>query len=247
MRKALGVLFNVIAFGSADAAILYEHQFAPGTPQACTSCIPQPPQLNRVWDAFDLSAPAEITAIEALLGFDVSYLTSGTTPINYSIWDQTRSTKLFTQDFLPNQLTINLVQAPSYDVVAQLTPLPLNAGTYYLSIFNGNQIEALGWNVSPVTLSGRSVQTIGPTFAPLPSENSASGRDMAFRVIGEATAVPEPSTALLVLIGAFALGALGYRTPAQSDITGHGRLPRCIPGGERPNLRALAKLLRDRR
>ena len=211
MHKSLAVI-TMLAFGGADAAILYEHQFDPGTPQACTSCIPQPPQLNRVWDAFDLTAPADVTAIEALLGFDASYPTSGTTSIEYSIWDQSRSTELFAQSFFPNQLSITLVQPSNYDVLASLTPVLLGAGTYYLSIFNGSQVNALGWNISPVTVFGRSIQTIGPLFVPLPPTNSATGHDMEFRVIGAAaTAIPEPAT--LALVGISLAGVAAASRP----------------------------------
>jgi PEP-CTERM motif len=95
-------------------------------------------------------------------------------------------------------------------VSASISGLTLAAGTYYLSIYNGSPTEFLGWVESDVTVHGQSLQSAGA--APLPLSGAGTGRDMAFRIIGEP--VPEPSTLLLLVTG---LAATGLRRMRRRD------------------------------
>lgn len=94
-----------------------------------------------------------------------------------------------------------------------LLSLPINlvlpkAGTYYLGVMSRNPLDTTGWvNVYDFGSAGG-----GNAFSQTPGAtngvtSTALGADAAYRLVGQAAAVPEPSTWALLSVGAGLLGA----------------------------------------
>ncbi len=189
---------------AANAAILFQHPFVLGDGSGgwCSSCVGE----FREWDAFDLAFAANVTEIDARLAFTSDPALE--TDLQYSVWDSTRTTQLFSESFTAAGLTIISLGGPNYDVFAPIAGLTLNAGTYYLSIYDPLPPDqsSVAWYNTNVTVDGRSRQSLGA--APLPLAGGGTGLDLAFRIIG----VPEPGTLLLLALGLIALGTLRCRS-----------------------------------
>lgn len=194
------LLTTLVASASADE-ILYQHPY-PGvetTSAWCTACG----LSYRVWDQFDLAEDSTITQIQARL-----YLNPATmgNPIEYSIWDTTRTTQLFSQSFAQGDLSVVNLGDPANDISADMTGLNLAAGSYALSIYHARSGQDFAWYQTEVTVQGRSFQTDG---------GGGTNKDMAFRIIG--TAIPEPTSLTLFALGLLAL-TTSVRPARQSAI-----------------------------
>jgi hypothetical protein len=132
---------------------------------------------------------------------DARLLFSDTTSIEYSIWSADLSTQLFSQWFNVADLTRIALGAEQFETSAFLTGLNLNAGTYYLSIYDGGDpTSTLGW-YNTVTVDGSGLQTIGADpFSD--AIGGGNGKDFAFKIYDStAVSVPEPSIIALLSLG----------------------------------------------
>jgi hypothetical protein len=198
------IVFSVVASARADE-VLYEHPFPTPLEPWCTSCFGS----FRVWDVFDLASNSAVTQIDARV-----YLDSGTfsAPLEFSVWDTTRSVQYFSQSFAAEDLSITPLGHPAFDISAGMTGLNLPAGSYALSLYYFVPSEQFAWYSTNVTVHGRSVQTFDAAGTIISGGGNA--RDMAFRIIGER--VPEPSAGLLAAI---AVSAVGLRTNRRRSST----------------------------
>ncbi|HEY9539969.1 MAG TPA: PEP-CTERM sorting domain-containing protein [Kiloniellaceae bacterium] len=188
---------------AAKAVPLFENPF-PSTDWGigpCSSCF----GIGRAWDSFTLGADSKISQIDSDLIFigDVS-------TINYSIWDASLTTEIFSQTFTPG-VDMALVPAGWRFTASIVVPdLLLGPGDYYLSIYDPQATESMLWTLAP-TLDGSGFLT----FLEHPDSHTLwDGYDLAFRIIGSTTtaiAVPEPATVLPFLFGLAGIGLLARR------------------------------------
>jgi hypothetical protein len=207
MRRTLAAaLFAgaiVLTATAARAELLFGNPFPP--PDwgigPCSSCV----GIGRAWDSFTLGADSKISQIDA----DLIFIGEVTT-INYSIWDADLTTEIFSQTFTPGT-DITLIPAGWRFTASIVIPdLHLGPGDYYLSIYDPEATELMLWTLAP-TLDGSGFQTL--LWHP-GSHTLWAGYALAFRIIGSTTtiiAVPEPSTALLFLLGLAGIGLLAWR------------------------------------
>jgi PEP-CTERM motif len=186
MIAGLGMMVTVLlgATSASASTIVFQHAFpTPNTTNAwCTSCFGS----FQEFDQFTLASATIVTQIDAMM-----YLGNPNNfSFEYSVWNPTRTTQLFSQTFTPAQLTLTSLGGPAYNVTAFLTGLTLGPGAYALSIFDATGY--VGWFQSHITVDGQSFQTSG---------GGGTGGDQAFVVWGDdaRSAVPEPGT--LVLLG----------------------------------------------
>lgn len=202
---AAALLASAIIFSAtaARADLLFENPFP--SPDwgigPCSSCF----GLGRAWDGFTLGADSKISQIES----DLIFIGDVTT-INYSIWDASLTTEIFSQTFTPGA-DMTLVPAGWRFTASIVIPdLYLGPGDYYLSIYDPQATELMLWTLAP-TLDGSGFQTLLENPG---SHTVWAGYDLAFRIIGSTTTtltVSEPSTALPFLFGLAGIGLLARR------------------------------------
>lgn len=214
LKIAAILLFSGPVASYADPVVFenaYDDQVTVAGPAWCSGCG----TWWRVWDTFTLQADTEITQIDARL-----YLI-GTQSVEYSIWKTDLSEILFSRVFTMSELSYNPFGGMmESDVTAQTDALSLVAGEYALSIWDmAARGSHFAWYSTTYKYSldhrveGSGYQSLfhdgyGPN-------GGGTGEDMAFRVHG-ITAVPEPGTIALLLLGLLGM-SLTRRTPINTD------------------------------
>lgn len=190
---AIGVVTIICALPTS-ASIVFQHTYlAPSdtsTDVSCTSCGGS----SRIWDQFVLAADTTIARIEARLYF------SAPQSVEYSVWNSSRTVKIYSQSFLYSSLDLTSINNPPdrfFDVTVLPAGFDLTSGTYQLSIYSS--AGTLGWSQVLATVDGHSYQSNG----------SVVGKDLAFRLRDDAAgagSAPEPATFLLVATALLVLG-----------------------------------------
>jgi hypothetical protein len=171
----------------------------------CTGCLGN----FRIWDTFSLGADSNISEIDAELGL------WNTSSIEFSIWTADRTQELFAQSIPVGSLDKTPVVTVVYDIAAHITGLnDLAAGTYALSIYNGNPNETLSWVIASSIFDGSGFQSFyadgtGITDPATGLPWKATGFDYSFRIVG--SPVPLPAALPLFASGLAGLGWLSRR------------------------------------
>lgn len=194
MRYVTALWLSLIFSASAQAGVIFENAWDTNQyqgPAWCSSCG----STWRTFDTFTLDSAANIGQIDAELWMD-----NRVSSVNYSIWDSSRTTQLFSQTIARGDLLINTGWGYSNRFTsATISGLSLGAGTYALSIWDGGASGTLGWHAARSSNDGSNMQCYSPTD----NQNRCYSRrgDQTMRL--HAVAVPEPG-----VLGMFAMGLI---------------------------------------
>ena len=199
----------------AKAAVLYDN--IPGFPYSyptnyCSPCDGS----KQVYQPFVLSAANNITHTD----FAITDFYGSNWNIQISVWNQALDTNLFTETFASGSYALNTGPSANgygYDIVsANLSGLSLSAGNYYISYsgVDGSIMAIPGWQSGALTY----VQTNGYQDTNPGSDLNDYPQDEhgAFDLIGNVSAVPEPSTWAMMILGFLGLGFLARRRRNQT-------------------------------
>lgn len=173
----------------AGPVTLYEQRGAIAN-YACSRCS----DGWRAWDVFSLNGGATITQISAVIADTGGELAQAHT-IEFSIWDESRTTQLFAQSFAFSALSP--VQGPdlengavpgTFEVYADIS-VWVGAGNYSLSIYDAVGRDGIAWAVKQDTVNGRSFQSFNPDGTGALGA-AGNGKDMIFAVRGECEESP---------------------------------------------------------
>jgi len=99
--------------------------------------------------------------------------------------------------------TLTNNQRPIWELEYKFNPIFMDAGTYWLSWQASGSLASGPWQVPTAAIGGNGMQSIGGgAFAAL-ADPAGTGRELAFKIQGEA--VPEPGTFLAIGAGVAAL------------------------------------------
>jgi hypothetical protein len=219
LKCVLTAMLTFIAIDNASAAVLYSQ---PSDGTACaSSCRTSSPNLYQSYDNFTLSNTSSITSV-SWYGFYYGYNVGDTNPASgiTTNWDIGFSSN---NSGVPGTQIYSAVMP-----VANVTTLNVALSTYL-----GSSVELIEFTA---TLPSSFVATAGteywfspysdqPGFDPQFSWSGASAagdgayesgvghvsHDLAFSLDGTVSAVPEPSTWAMMILGFCGIGAMTYR------------------------------------
>ena len=166
---------------------------------SCSSCG------SSGWQVFDDFTLTQSYDLDYL---DIDFSTRSYADVEFSIWSNTLSDKLFTYNyswtagsFITNVNSFN----DNVTVSLELGNTSLTAGTYYLSIHGTDTYVMRDGSGSHLQFA-----TSGLTDYSTQTQN-VRGSDLHFRLYSDATEVPEPSTLAIFTLGIMGLTARRFK------------------------------------
>jgi PEP-CTERM motif len=189
---------------TARSAIVYSSvpNFTAAGPATgiCSSCNGS----YEVLDQFTLSTSATITGLNL-----VTYTPGGTYEglggFTFEVYNSTHSTILFSMPTTPGSVSVVATTgSQDAEITASISALNLSAGTYWAGFVAQNLALAIlpGGNGSAFITN--SPHTGGPV-------SGSYGGDTGYQLLGEVSAVPEPSTWAMMILGFAGVGFMAYR------------------------------------
>jgi hypothetical protein len=188
---------------TARSAIVYSSvpNFTAATPETgiCSSCSGNYEEL----DQFTLSTSATITGLNL-----VTYTPGGTYEglggFTFEVYNSTHSTILFSMPTTPGSVSVVATTgSQDAEITASISALNLSAGTYWAGFVAQNLALAIlpGGN-------GFNILTTTPHSGV--GSNSYTG-NIGYELLGSVSAVPEPSTWAMMILGFGGIGFMAYR------------------------------------
>lgn len=225
----------VFSIESARAAVLFNNAGLVGQgTQWCDPCSTSQPGTNnavgyRVWDSFTLTERSTLQSLrwvgattDALtlgVNVEIAYAPYGTAfwipPLNQgNNWftlPTPHAPDIFSAHYDLAEMTVGLTPSglSTFRIVA-LPNLVLDAGTYWLSVHGASITEKHTWLGQVLPGGDQSLIQYGPD-PDNPSSIFLRRQDAIFRLDGQITPVPEPSTWAMMIIGFCGLVWFSYR------------------------------------
>lgn len=189
---------------TARSAIVYSSvpNFTAATPETgiCSSCSGN----YEVLDQFTLSTSATITGLN-LVTYTPGGIYEGLGGFTFEVYNSTHSTILFSMPTTPGSVSVVATTgSQDAEITASISALNLSAGTYWAGFVAQNLALAIlpGGNDSAFLTS--SPHTGGPVSV-------TYAGDTGYQLLGEVSAVPEPSTWAMMILGFAGIGFMAYR------------------------------------
>jgi PEP-CTERM motif len=204
-----------VAFSpTANAAVVYSsvsNMLAPINTSTvfCSSCT----GTYEMLDQFTLSTSASVTGVN-LITWSVYGPGQGLGGFTFDVFDSTHTTLLF-QEAVSAVSVIASTPSGSLEITGSMSTLNLSAGTYWAGFqaYNLNLPTLPGGNDSGIVIPGTPHTGTGTGLNPF-----STGGDPGYQLLGSVSAVPEPSTWAMMLLGFAGVGFMAYQRKSTSAL-----------------------------
>lgn len=166
----------------------------------CSDCGPA--AQDQPLSKFVLSGSASITALNLVTGpIYGDSLYAGLGGFTFEIYNSDHSTIVFSQPLIPSLVTATFFNTDI--ITASVSGLDLTDGTYWAGFY----ADVLGLPGFEKGATGLLIETIPHTG----TEQFPLEGNIGFQLLGNVSAVPEPATWAMLMVGFAGIGLAGYR------------------------------------
>jgi hypothetical protein len=211
-------LISVLSSPTANATVVYSSVpnllATPTQVGYCSSCNGS----NEPLDKFTLSTSVSVTGLNLITDTELGGKYEGLGGFTFDVFDATHTTLLFSRTVSAVSVLAS-TSASTVEITGSIAALDLSAGTYWAGF------QATNLAVADLPGGNNSlIETITPHSG---VESAFIGGNTGYELLGSVSAVPEPSTWAMMLLGFAGVGFMAYRRKSKS-VAGHdhrGMLP----------------------